>query len=43
LLLLVLSDEVAEFPLESSDFGKKLISDLAESLLAPLTIDGFTS
>jgi hypothetical protein len=43
LLLLVLIEEVAEFPLESSDFGKKLISDFEEILLVPLTIDGLTS
>lgn len=43
LLLLVLNEDVAEFPLESSDFGKKLISDFEEILLAPLTIEGLTS
>lgn len=39
----MLNDDVAEFPLESSDFGKKLISDLDDNLLAPFTIDVFTS
>lgn len=42
LLLLVLNEDVAEFPLELS-FGMKLISDFAAILLAPLIIAGFTS
>lgn len=40
LLLLVLNDDVAEFPFESSLGMKLFISDFCDVLL---TIDGFTS